>query len=153
MKKMFWKNTKFIAFCLSATPAYYNISWSWFCYTDVISLHGFFSYWCLPGFDTSKLYLGCYNDATNRDINDVKLVSSLMMTTVRCLSFCQGLGYTIAAIQVTLKLLILWGFNFISSPFKWRESCLFSQTLWKKYFINLINFSAMYFWLLSWNFQ
>ena len=39
-------------------------------------------------------------DTADRDINDLKIVSNIMMTTVRCLAFCQGLGFTIAALQV-----------------------------------------------------
>ena len=115
--------------CCFSILKYFLLMILLYCCLVGVCFHGFFSYCSLPGLDTSKLYLGCYIDATNRDINDVKLVSSLMMTTVRCLAFCQGLGYTIAAIQVALKRVILLGFNIISSSFKLEGSVFFVSFL------------------------
>ena len=57
----------------------------------------------LSGLNISELYLRCYIDSADRDINDAETKSELMLTTIRCLAFCQGLEYTIAATQVAPK--------------------------------------------------
>ena len=56
---------------------------------------------CILGFDVSKLYLGCFIDDEDRDIVGAHILLDTMMTTIRCLAACQGLGYEIAALQVT----------------------------------------------------
>ena len=74
----------------------------------------------ISGLNVSELYLGCYMDSTDRDINDAETTSEIMMTTIRCMAFCQGLGYTIAATQVTKQPTSLY----IYCQFNWGRGVL-----------------------------